>query len=527
MQSHKFTLAEINEAQVGRFAQELAFVLDAGDVIALRGDLGAGKTTFARALIRALADDPAHEVPSPTFTLVQTYETPPIALAHFDLYRLTAAEEIEELGFDHLRSVGACLIEWPERAEDYLPAERLEVSLTEPDGATGDVRTLEIIGLGNWATRARRLQAMHELIEASGFGGAEVSLKTMSGDASTRKYARLERAPGWKGPEARAGAPCALLMDWPRHPDGPAVRDDKPYSQIAKLAEDVGPFLAVGAGLKSAGLSAPAIYATDIDNGFILLEDWGALDYGSALALGENQLDLWQDAIDALLKLRGVPADQPLPVGNGKSHTLPKLDRIILEIETDLVPDWLWQAVHGSPMPADVLARYRQVWEPIFETILDEPTGWMLRDYHSPNLILLPSETGHRRAGVIDFQDALQGPLAYDLVSLLQDARLDVSAQIENALLSDYCSKARATEAEFDADRFRLIYAMLGAQRNTKILGIFARLAKRDKKTRYLTHMPRIWGYLERNLAHPQLNALSRWYEEAFPPPVRARPIKV
>ena len=163
MQSFRFTLANLDEQQLGWFAEELAFVLRTGDVLALRGDLGAGKTTLSRALIRALADDLLHEVPSPTFTLVQTYETPRIELAHLDLYRLTAAEEIEELGFDHLRSQGAVVIEWPERAKEYLGEDRLDIFLSEPEGGDPDVRSLEICGTGSWAVRASRLEAMHKV----------------------------------------------------------------------------------------------------------------------------------------------------------------------------------------------------------------------------------------------------------------------------------------------------------------------------------------------------------------------------
>ena len=133
--SYSFQLTELTEDQLRFLAEELAFILRPGDVVALHGDLGAGKTTLARAVIRALTGDPEHEVPSPTFTLVQTYETGGTAIAHFDLYRLSAAEELDELGFEHLLKTGAALIEWPERAEDRLPADRLDVELTDAGGA--------------------------------------------------------------------------------------------------------------------------------------------------------------------------------------------------------------------------------------------------------------------------------------------------------------------------------------------------------------------------------------------------------
>lgn len=518
---HSFVLQRLNEAQLCRLAEELAFVLRTGDVATLTGDLGAGKTTFARALVRALTRDPDHEVPSPTFTLVQTYATKQLQLAHFDLYRLSQPEELDELGFDHLRSDGAALIEWPERAFDRLPADRLDIALAEPEDGDPSSRKVTITGYGAWAVRSLRLEAMHRLIRSAGFSGDDARLSALPGDASTRSYARIEVKTEGAGSIGRS----ALVMDWPRQSDGPVLSEGKPYSQIAMLAEDVRPFLAIARALREAGLSAPLIIEADIENGLIVLEDLGPLGYAEALSAGADQEQLWSDAVDALLKLRSLPADQPLPVGNGETHRLPMLNRAILEIETQLVPDWLWPAVHANDMPAQVLSSFREVWEPIFADVLAEPTGWMLRDFHSPNLILCPDRQGHRRAGIIDFQDALQGPAAYDLVSLLQDARLDVPAELEKDLLDAYCAKAQSADPNWDEKRFRWIYAALGAQRCTKILGIFARLARRDNKRRYLAHIPRIWGYLERNLSHPGLGQLARWYDEAFDRELRGRPL--
>lgn len=522
-ETYRFNLSERDEDQLRFLAQELAFVLRPGDVVALRGDLGAGKTTLARAVIRTLTGDPVHEVPSPTFTLVQTYETGGTEIAHFDLYRLSAAEELDELGFDHLLKRGAALVEWPERAEDRLPPDRLEIELTDP-GGTGSTRNVSLVGSGTWAHRVKRLETMHRLIDEAGFDERETDLSIVAADASTRSYARVSN-------DTKAAPNTALLMDWPRHPDGPPLKDGKPYSQIAKLAEDVVPFIAVANALQGIGLSAPAIYSSNVDDGFILLEDLGELGYAQAIAAGIPQEALWANAVDALVHLRGVFANKPLPIGSSApTYTLPELDRTILEIETALVPDWLWPAVHGAPMPDAERETYRSIWSPIFDDILNEPKGWLLRDYHSPNLLHLPGREGYKAAGMIDFQDALQGPLAYDLVSLLQDARLDVSEDIETSMLARYFTSVRQHEPEFDdaaEARFRSIYAKLGAERNTKILGIFVRLAKRDKKTRYLAHMPRIWGYLERNLRHPHLNDLSQWYDKAFPPHLRGKPISL
>lgn len=519
------TLGYLDEDSLRLVAEVFAFFIATGDLVTLSGDLGAGKTTFARAFIRSLmraasddpgsAEDDAFEIPSPTFTLVQSYEGLRVDIAHIDLYRLGAPEEAHELGLDLALSHGAALVEWPELGERALPPATFALALS--DSGEAHLRDLEVTAHGDDASRRLdRIASAFHVCAAGGVTGSSHRLTALGGDASARRYARLR-------PTAADAAPL-LLMDWPRAPDGPPIRDGKPYSQIAKLAEDVRPFIAIARALRSAGLSAPAIVAANTEDGLLLIEDLGPLDFRSALARGADQDTLWSSAVDALAVLRGIPSDTPLPVGDGTSHSLPALDRTILEIETSLVPDWLWPAVHGAPMPAETRGRFEALWAPVFDAILEEAPHWLLRDYHSPNLIALPDRDGATSAGIIDFQDALKGPAAYDLVSLLQDARIDVPIDLEHQLLARYCAAVRAHDPAFDADadaQFRKIYAFLGAQRNTKILGIFCRLAHRDCKTGYLAHLPRIWDYLERDLAHPELAPLRHWYDEAFPPDMR------
>jgi aminoglycoside/choline kinase family phosphotransferase len=157
----------------------------------------------------------------------------------------------------------------------------------------------------------------------------------------------------------------------------------------------------------------------------------------------------------------------------------------------------------------------------VFDGLERQPVGWVLRDFHSPNLIWLPERGGIRRVGLLDFQDAQRGSAAYDLVSLLQDARVDVAEALEKTLLAHYCEAVRRHQPHFDEAEFIFAYNALGAQRSTKILGIFVRLAHRDGKQQYLAHLPRIWGYLQRNLRHVTLAPLAAWYEKHFPMSVR------
>lgn len=511
--SPKWHVADVSEAALARLAERIALKLAAGDAIALSGGLGAGKTTFARALIRAVLGDAAAEIPSPTFSLVQTYASPRLELAHLDLYRLAGEDELAELGLDELLASGAALVEWPERAPHLAAPNRLDIHFAQ--GPAPETRDLVLEGHGTWNQRLARLAAMSDFLAAHApWDAAEASY--LQGDASARAYARLT-----------ASSQSAILMDQPRQPDGPAIRNGLPYSRIAHLAEDVRPFVAVAATLRGYGLSAPEIYAADLDRGFLVLEDFGDRVYGAELARGASQAELWRAAVEALLVLGTLPVPDGITLPDGGTHRVPLQDEGVLAIEVELLPDWYWPAAYGTPAPADVRAEFMDAWGEIFAHLETQPKGWVLRDYHSPNLVWLPDREGFRRAGMLDFQDALVGSLAYDLVSLLEDARLDVPAEVEAELLAYYVRVRAAVTPGFDRDAFRFAYAALGVQRNTKILGIFARLAKRDGKPAYLRHIPRIWRYLERGLAHPDLAGLARWFDRHIPAAVRTTPLSI
>ena len=509
------TLPALSEPELCRLAEDIAFALKGGDVMALKGDLGAGKTTFARALIRAISGAKDLEIPSPTFTLVQSYSAGRFDVAHFDLYRLEAPEELHELGLDHSLNNGVAIIEWPERAAGLLPDDQFVVRISE----TGDTATRSVMLEANarLAPRLNRLLAIREFVSTAGWGGTDTQLTYLQGDASARRYARLKKSDG----------SIAILMDAPKQPDGPPVRNGLPYSQIAHLAEDVRPFVAIDEALRTQGFSAPEIYARDFANGLLLIEDFGDRVFGREAALGQDQAALWRRGVDTLAELRKTPPPAAMPLPDGTTYTLPLMDQGSLQIEVELLLDWYWPALHGTLLPETVRAGFVRLWTDVFTRLDAAPKGWALRDYHSPNLIVLGERASPRDTGIIDFQDALLGPHAYDLVSLLQDARLDVSETIESKSLAHYIATVRTTEAAFSEDEFRYGYAALGAQRNTKILGIFARLAVRDAKTQYLAHIPRIWRYLTRDLAHPELAELKAWYDHHLPVEMRQRALKI
>jgi tRNA threonylcarbamoyl adenosine modification protein YjeE len=499
---------DLDEAGVVRLAELLALKIRSGDVIALSGDLGAGKTTLARALIGAVLRDGDAEVPSPTFSLHQSYVSRRLTVAHFDFYRLSGPSEAAEIGFEDAAQDGAVIVEWPERAATLLPETRIEIALAETNDP--DVRRVTLHGHGGARNRIARIaDVMAFLDRQEGWSCARITY--LQGDASTRGYARLSLDDGR----------TALLMDAPRQPDGPPIRDGKPYSQIAHLAEDmVRAFAALAGPLRRAGLSAPEVLAEDFENGLLLVEDLGDRVFSAEVARGAPQDALWQAAVDALVVLQGSEAPRHLPLRGG-GHTLQAYDGPALQIEVELLIDWYWPALHGEPAPDATRAEFLSLWSTALERLERQPPGWVLRDFHSPNLIWLPGRDGIRRVGVLDFQDAQRGPAAYDLVSLLQDARVDVSEALEKALFARYCEAVRSHQQHFDEAEFSFVYNALGAQRNTKILGIFVRLAHRDGKQQYLAHLPRIWGYLQRNLRHVTLAPLAAWYDKHFPVSVR------
>jgi tRNA threonylcarbamoyl adenosine modification protein YjeE len=498
-----FTAALEDEPATVRLMVDIAAAIVPGDLITLSGDLGAGKTTFARALIRHLAGDPRIEVPSPTFTLMQAYELPRFTVVHADLYRLSGPGELAELGFEDASEDAVTLLEWPDRAAGFLPPNRFDVALTLSPQHGETFRQARVTGYGACAARAERIATIRRFLERAGLARAE--RRHMQGDASTRAYERLT-----------LDGSSAILMNSPRRPDGPIVRDGKPYSAIAHLAEDVTPFVAMALALRERGFSAPAIIAADRDAGLLAREDFGTegVVAGTPPAPIEERYEV---AVDLLAALHSEPVTDLLPVEPGVGYAIPHYDMEALLIEAELLLDWYLPKleVKISDARRDL---YLSLWrDALLPAVNDKPT-WVLRDFHSPNLMWLPDRDGVERIGLLDFQDAVMGSAAYDVASLLQDARVDVPELMEISLLSRYTRARLKANPQFDAPGFVRLYATLAAQRASKILGIFARLEKRDGKPQYLRHLPRVSAYLQRALAHRSLAQLSSWYRLSVPP---------
>jgi tRNA threonylcarbamoyl adenosine modification protein YjeE len=492
-----FSVALADERATCRLAIDIGNALEPGDVVTLSGDLGAGKTTFARALIRYLAGDGSLEVPSPTFTLMQSYDLPQFELVHADLFRVLAPAELAELGLDDLPERAVLLVEWPDRAAGLLPADRLDVALTFAPKLKQEFRLAQVTSYGSMGARVDRVAAVRQFVAESGY--SEASRSRLKGDASTRLFERLV-----------LGDRSAILMNSPRRADGPPVRDGKPYSQIAHLAESVVPFVAMANGLRQYGLSSPQIHHADLDQGLLIVEDLGDEQIVSGTPPSPIR-ERYEVAVDTLLALHRKDLPTVLPVAPHVDHRIPCYDMNALLIEAELLLDWFVPRLHAAT-PDSERDSFRRLWRALLQPAIEAPPAWVLRDFHSPNLLWLPARTEIARLGVLDFQDAVMGPPAYDLASLLQDARVDVPEQLELALLGRYVRGRRQSDPAFDPTAFIKMYVTLAAQRASKILGIFARLDARDGKPQYLRHLPRVWEYLQRSLSHPALDALNAWY---------------
>ena len=490
-----------DESAMLTFAAAQAAWLKPGDFIAISGELGAGKTTLARGLIRALAEDPDLETPSPTFTLMQIYDAPSGAVVHADFYRLRGPLELENIGWEEATRGAITIVEWPERIPSALPADRIEIHIRFDPLHGPNCRLLEMRGFGAMDKRLSLALGVGALLERAGWSDARREF--MQGDASTRAYERLTKADGT----------TAILMISPPRPDGPILRFGKPYAAIAKLSPDIGAYIAMTGGLRDLGYSAPRLIAYSVDEGLAVIEDLGEM---TVVEGGVPNSVRYAEAVTLLVNLHGRDLPDCLPAGD-RIYRLPIFDVEAMLVEVELMVDWYAPAVAKVAVPSGARMQFLAIWREMLQPILAGPTTWTLRDYHSPNLHWLPQREGVCQIGLLDFQDAVIGLPAYDLASLLQDARVDVPADLEMRLAALYVRRRSSADPEFDATRFAAAYAAMGAQRATKILGLFARLDKRDGKPEYLRHLPQVERYLAKNLAHPLLKPLALWYQNHLP----------
>jgi aminoglycoside/choline kinase family phosphotransferase len=317
-----------------------------------------------------------------------------------------------------------------------------------------------------------------DFLEGSGWGKAQ--RYPLDGDASFRRYERLKH-----------GEKSAILMD------------------AAPPKEDVRPFVNIDGYLRRRGLNAPEIYASDVEKGFLLLEDFGTdlfstvLSGNSPLSKSYTEKELYIAAIDVLVDLHRAT----LPTN------MPDYDDKLLLKECALFTQWFMPHIECAEFNKEAEEEYLAIWKDLIklQKITDDVV--VLRDYHADNLLWLPEQEGVKRVGLLDFQDAVIGSPIYDLVSLLEDARRDVDLLTVSAVIDYYID----TRKRINREEFMAAYSILAAQRNCKIVGIFARLAIRDKKARYLDYLPRVWKHIEYDIAHPVLQPLKEWLNRMVP----------
>lgn len=326
-----------------------------------------------------------------------------------------------------------------------------------------------------------RAIARSAFVRRAGWGDAAPSL--LAGDASFRRYYRLRRGPH-----------SAVVMDAP------------------PPQEDVRPFIAIGRHLRALGFSAPDILAEDPDHGFLLLEDLGDDTFAQVMERhppppGGDERALYALATDVLVALHGMGSRALLPGLAAYSG------EALIEAAM-LLPEWYLPAADGHPASDTAIATYRAAWRAVLAALPAAPDTLLLRDFHKDNLMWLPRRPGIAACGLLDFQDAQRGHAAYDLMSLIEDARRDIDPALRAAMLDRYLVGAGVG----DRAAFEAAFAILGAQRHARVIGLFVRLFRRDGKPIYLPHLPRVWRLFERSLAHEALTPLRAWVDGHLPP---------
>ncbi|MEE2946345.1 MAG: phosphotransferase [Pseudomonadota bacterium] len=319
-----------------------------------------------------------------------------------------------------------------------------------------------------------RETAIHGFLQASGFGNAQ--RKNLAGDASNRRYERLH---------LEDGTTC-VLMDAP-----------------PEKGEDIRPFVTIARHLRHTGLSAPEIIAEDAQQGFLILEDLGDDLFARVVAAAPKKEEtLYAAAIDVLVDLHQAPLPE---------HLAPYSPKVMAEMAAHA---WRWYRRGCGLDFEDQASAFEEIFEAILTETVPETDVLIQRDYHAENLLWLPERAGIAQVGLLDFQDAMAGHRAYDLVSLLQDARRDVPPALETKMIARYCAEANIEPAAFDR-----AYHLLGLQRNLRILGVFARLSMHFGKAHYVDFIPRVWGFIERDLAHPVADPIRDTITSEIPAP--------
>ena len=482
-------------------AELLSQYLKEGDLVTLTGDLGSGKTVLARGLIRSLTGQPELAITSPTYLLIQDYRGISANIVHADLYRLASPEELIEIGFSELCEVAISIVEWPDRYPQLSTAARFQITINSLDNLNPFSRHITITAAQKDLTAFHSQYEMNRFLVEHNWENASRSL--IAGDASGRRFERLIK-----------GSNKSILMIAP-----PAVNDTQNdiayrYRKTAKLATSLDALIAVTQALSDHGFSAPQLYGYDLEKGFVLSEDLGTVQI-----FDDNGpiIERYKTSVSFLDALHRSKIPEQIQIWDRLIYKLPKYDIDALLIEVELFLDWYVPNLTLRKVSDNALTEFMEIWKYLLTPLQEHSHGWTLRDFHSPNILWLNERCGVKKVGLIDIQDTVLGHPAYDLASLLQDARVLISEDLELELFQYYVQLRMKTDQNFDTGVFAEAYAIYALQRITKILGIFVRLNLRDMKPEYLKYLPNLISYARRNLCHSSLSQYRQWLSKNCP----------
>ena len=471
--------------ELDAFVKYIAPIFEKGDLLALNGEIGSGKTTLSKHLINYLTATRIDEINSPTFNLCQIYSEQDLTISHYDFYRLDYLQEIEELDMSDSIKNNLTIIEWANKFSSILPKDHIEIQINNKS----DKREYKILFHGTYAKKIAAHKNRLSFLSNSNFNIKKIT--NMRGDASKRKYFRVND-----------GKENFVLMD--------ASEDSIKKNTTSKTITD---FIIFGQYLENIGLRVPKIYEFDIQKHLILEEDLGLTTYDE-LYSKLNFKDLISPAIESLLIL--VHSNyKNINDQDGKAFEPQNFDKKVFINESKIFIDYYWPYVKNSICPEEEKCEFLSIIEKIYSD-LSTDKALVLRDYHSPNLHYLQNEKGHKQCALIDFQDALLGHPLYDLVSLAQDARFTISEDQERYIVDTFEKKFHFIDFQLSKSSFNEQYKILAIQRSLKILGIFARLSLLEGKNNYIIHMPRVIDYIRRSMDCSLLHNLTHWLKINF-----------
>lgn len=497
-------------------AKRIASGLQPRDVLLLYGDLGAGKTTLTRAILQAL--DPAiTEVPSPTFTLVQTYDTPKGPVHHYDLYRIKSSDELDELGWDDALAEGITIVEWPERLGNRKPGGAKVVRLTI--GSAGDVTgdrhaIIEGISIAD-AYKQDRSELIESFIAQSNWRGA-VRVH-MSGDSSIRSYDRLT-----------LDGKTAVLMNAPLNEANiickPGMSEENRqklgYFAMRRLAgARIDAFVCTADWLRAHGMSAPEVYEFDEAKGLAIIEDFGDDQYWEMLEKPKAghtapEREMYLAATDVLIRADALPVPASFDY-RGMSWPLLSFDTLAMDTEAELFLNWYVDKYRGLPVTDAMRADYRAAFHQMYKVFDTAPPALIQRDFHSPNLMWLPERDGIKRVGLLDFQDSVAGHPAYNLMFLLHDARRDVPANVQAEVKERYyAGRGFTAQQRADFDAAIDVYVALS---NARLTSFPVRMKISNNLPQYMVFLPRIERYFFQSTRRQACAPLAAWFAKYLP----------